>query len=295
MNNFNYLLLINPKVRHRRIIAAIERRVAELGGEIVRCTMSPDVSQTCADVKRILKSQPNIYNALVVGGDGSLHQAANCFAHTEINLGMIPSGTGNDFARHWYDKSAGFEQMLEGALRGSPIVIDLGKINDRWFINVAGVGFDGDLIQRIASRKSLLPKLRYMIAALRQLFRYQGRKLQLTLDTGAQTYERSLLFVIANSPFYGAGMRIAPQASPTSGGLSWVQIDDSRLLTKLKAFTSIYNGSHLAHPSVTSGHLKHLSIETPNLAIQLDGEPFGTTPLHCSVDVKALKLRKPLN
>ncbi len=238
-----------------------------------------------------------VKDIIVVGGDGTLHQVVNALGavHNSLAVGYVPAGTGNDFARGWFAKPYCTAEYIERALYGTPKTIDIGQVNDRYFINSVGIGFDGDLTRRLAGRKSWWPRLTYLLCALKQLFVYRGVVIEMSGSNSSLEdldKEPTLLFVAANNRYFGAGMLIAPQANYNDGQLAWVHVQECRLFKKLKSFASIYNGSHLAESVVTSGHVTAVEIKTPNIPMQTDGEFAAYTPATIRCIPNALYIRR---
>lgn len=240
---------------------------------------------------------PTVNELIVVGGDGTLHQVVNALAdsHKTLEIGYVPAGTGNDFARGWFGKKHSTAGYIERALHGKGELIDIGQVNDVYFINSVGIGFDGDLTRRLAGKKSWWPRLTYLICAVKQLFLYRGGILQVTgndvtlqsLDT-----EPTLLLVVANTRYFGAGMLIAPHAQYANEQLAWVHIKECRLFTKLRSFSSIYTGRHLTKSAVTIGHLTNGVVKTANIPMQTDGEYAGCTPATIRCVTNAICMRR---
>lgn len=251
-------------------------------------------------------------DVIVLGGDGTLHIVANCMAYSDIPMSFIPCGTGNDFARSWYGDISD-EQLLECVLDGLVTCISLGKVNQRYFINVAGLGFDGAVLQANHGRKGYFPKLSYLLQTLEHLWGYQGQTLEISaleqheprvkaecepyhepeLATLIDSCQRpSFMLAIANGKYFGGGMMIAPQARVQADTLAYCHIQDCRWSDKLINLLGIFSGSHLNAPIVVAGHIHHgLNILTTGIPMEADGEWLGLSPAQITVCPNALKLR----
>lgn len=265
-------------------------------------------------------------DVIVLGGDGTLHIVANCLAYTNIPMSFIPCGTGNDFARSWYGDISE-EQLLECVLDGQVNSISLGKVNQRYFINVAGIGFDGAVLQASQGRKSYFPKLSYLLQTLEHLWGYQGQALEVSaLNTckveakdGHGSYlapdsepghkpdgepepelaaliescqRPSFVLAIANGKYFGGGMMIAPHAHLAAPRLAYCHIQDCRWSDKLINLLRIFSGTHLNAPIVAAGQIHHgLNILTSGIPMEADGEWLGLSPAVITVQPNALKLR----
>jgi diacylglycerol kinase (ATP) len=263
-------------------------------------------------------------DVIVLGGDGTLHMVANCLAYTDVPMSFIPCGTGNDFARTWY-ADIGDEQLLECVLEGKVSSISLGKVNQRYFINVAGIGFDGAVLQASQGRKSFFPKLSYLLQTLEHLWGYQGQSLEVSALKVANDGRRSdgelsdelgpepefksqnepelaaliescqrpsFMLAIANGKYFGGGMMIAPHAHLATPRLAYCHIQDCRWSDKLINLLRIFSGAHLNAPIVQAGQIHHgFKIITSGIPMEADGEWLGLSPAEITVCPNALKLR----
>jgi diacylglycerol kinase (ATP) len=236
------------------------------------------------------------------GGDGTLGEVLDGFYSRGLNAGsngggesddrsapplpklaVLPLGTGNDFAR-----CLGIGTDLETAVRamlcGKPRRIDIGKLTmpqqrERYFINVAGCGFDAVVAARInCGFRRLRGTPAYVAAVLGTLIGYQAVPLRLVAD--GQVHERSMLLcAVANATSYGGGMHIAPHAQLDDGLFDICIIGKAGRLEFLAAFPRVFRGTHITHRKITMLRARHLRIESPTpLALLADGEIVGTTP-----------------
>ncbi|MBB1269198.1 diacylglycerol kinase family protein [Shewanella sp. SR44-3] len=265
-------------------------------------------------------------DVIVLGGDGTLHIVANCMAYSDIPMSFIPCGTGNDFARSWYGEISD-EQLLECVLYGQVSSISLGQVNQRYFINVAGVGFDGALLQASLGRKSYFPKLSYLQQTLERLWGYQGQELEVSAVNASKneaknrlrSYSKSnsefdhksacerepelaaliescqrpsFMLAIANGQYFGGGMMIAPHAHVAAPRLAYCHIQDCRWSDKLINLLRIFSGAHLDAPIVQAGQIHNgFSILSVGIPMEADGEWLGLSPAEITVHPNALKLR----
>src|SRR5690554_1057969 len=165
------LVVFNPlpqRARQRRV-QALCTALEQINRAYVLVATDANFKVTAASIKTYL---PQTRELIVVGGDGTLHQVVNTLGEEfkELEIGYIPAGTGNDFARGWFGKTLTTAGYIDRALHGQAECIDIGRVNDLYFINSVGVGFDGDLTLRLAGRKSWWPRLTYLTCALKQLF-----------------------------------------------------------------------------------------------------------------------------
>ncbi|RYG70473.1 diacylglycerol kinase family lipid kinase, partial [bacterium] len=161
---------------------------------------------------------------IAAGGDGTLGEVLNGIFGTGTKLGILPVGTGNDFART-LGIGASFETALKTLQSGAFKAVDVGHVEigdeKRYFLNVAGAGFDSRCATRINEhRPKILGKLTgtnaYIVAVLSELRCYETTQLRLELD-GRVVESRAILCAIANAQSYGGGMKVAPDADLTDG------------------------------------------------------------------------------
>ena len=216
---------------------------------------------------------------IVAGGDGSVHEAVNGIMRSsgDAALAVIPTGTGNDFAKacdiplNWEHAT----QLLADRLNANdaPRKIDLGMMNDRYFANGAGVGFDAK-VTRIASTIQLpIGDLVYVLAIIRALIDGIATP-RLTISSENISWQGPVTLVsINNGPWVGSMFHIAPMADNADGRLEVLvagPVTRRRILTLLP---KIMNGSHLEEPEISHGAVTDLIIRSDApIESQLDGE-----------------------
>ncbi|MEW6663113.1 MAG: diacylglycerol/lipid kinase family protein [Bacillota bacterium] len=216
---------------------------------------------------------------VVVGGDGTLQEVINGIDLDQILVGVIPGGTGNDFAR-----SVGIpgepSAALGVALSGREKRLDLGRIDGRYFLNIAGIGFDAQVAKEVNdSFKFLGGTKAYLAAVFKVLITYRNLPLRVEMD--AQTWEGKALFVaVGNGQYVGGGMRVVPQAVLDDGLLHLCIAGDVGKLDALATLPKIFNGAHTRHPHVYQAAAKEVTVTSPvPVSVHVDGELMGTTPV----------------
>ena len=170
-----------------------------------------------------LSKNKEVLAVVTVGGDGTAGEVAAGLTGTGKPMGIIPAGTGNDFI-----KSAGIPndpvKALDLLLSGNPMPIDTGTVNDRFFLNVCGTGFDVTVLDYAESEKEkhrgLTP---YFLGLLKAIFHYKSIQLTVTAD-GDKEEGKYLICSIANGQFIGGGIPICPAADIQDGYLDLVLI-----------------------------------------------------------------------
>ena len=236
-----------------------------------------------------------ITRVLAVGGDGTLHELVNGLAGSAVALGVLPVGTGNDFAR-----ASGFMMPAAALIAGLAGChrrrVDLGRVAGRYYINVAGVGFDAHVaatVNAMASKRG--GTLPYVGTALREAFRYRPPLLDVWAD-GAQIVRHSpcLLVAVGNTSAYGGGMRICPGARFDDGELDALLVGDVFGWQTVGLLPRVFVGRHLGHPGVRLQRARRVRIEGPaHIQLHADGEVVGGLPAEFEVAPAALTLWTP--
>jgi diacylglycerol kinase (ATP) len=242
---------------------------------------------------------------LIFGGDGTIHRHLPALVRLKLPVLIVPSGSGNDFARalklrSMRDSLHVWRDFESGKLSARPV--DLGVIvpsaspeRTHYFCCVAGCGLDS-AAARSANR---MPRwLRghggYALALLPLLLKLPAVSMRLAQINGADRTEAektTLLAAFANTQFYGDGMRIAPEADFADGKLDVCRIGTLNPLKLLSLFPTVYFGRHLLVPEVEYSRAErvHVQTETP-IEIYADGEYVCETPAEISVAAGALRV-----
>ncbi len=224
----------------------------------------------------------NCDRVVAVGGDGTVNEVANALIGTEVALGVVPVGTGNDYARTLHLPSDPVE-AAKTAIEGATRRVDVGRVEGKKdFVNIAGVGFDAEVMTRFNSpgpiTRALPVKARYYLSILRTFASYRGTRARLTLDGQVRTVDNLLLLAVGCAEYYGAGMHILPDADLQDGlfDLAWGQ--DVRLKDLSKLMGLIYHGKHVGHANVRMARAKRVEVSCePATKFHLDGDVLGAT------------------
>jgi diacylglycerol kinase (ATP) len=207
----------------------------------------------------------------VLGGDGTWSKVAGALAEArgECRLALLNGGTGNDFTKSFAAPAADPLAMAALAVEGPDRPVDMGRLDGRLFLNVAGFGFDAAVLAAMDGQRRSGREATYVSAAIRQLFGYAG----VEIDAGAAGARRMLLFAIANGRSFGGSFRIAPHADVGDGLLDAIAIADVSPLRRLPLFAAAMRGTHLALAGVTERRARRFSLAfgSPPL-YQADGE-----------------------
>lgn len=216
---------------------------------------------------------------VVAGGDGSIHEASNGIlrAGGGAALGVIPSGTGNDFAKacdiplDWEHASRLLADRLSADQR--PRKIDVGQFNDRFFVNGAGIGFDAKVTRVAKSIQLPLGDLVYLLAIFKTMMDGIATP-HLQIHADGYSWEGPLtLAAISNGPWIGGMFRIAPMASNADGKLELLIAKPVTRRRILRLLPKLMKGSHLNETDIEHRSVTQLKIHsTSPLPSHLDGE-----------------------
>lgn len=230
---------------------------------------------------------------VVCGGDGTLHHVVRGLPLETSVLGIIPSGSGDDLARVLglpRDPTAACDVILDGMVRQ----IDVALANNIRYLGVAGLGFDSEVARYANEHAGLLRgSLIYLWAIVRVLPRFKPKRV--TLRTGEAAAAHELMFaVVANSPQYGGGIRIAPTAQLGDGLLDMYMVERCSRLTLLETLPSAYRGKHVTSGFVRSARGSRFSFESETpLDVYADGEFITTTPVEFRLAHEKLRVTVP--
>jgi YegS/Rv2252/BmrU family lipid kinase len=230
---------------------------------------------------------------LVAGGDGSIHEVVNGILRTgnSVELGVIPIGTGNDFAKacsipvQWEDAV----QELAGRLRSNTPArqIDAGRMNDRYFANGAGIGFDAKVNRIARDIRWRIGDLVYLVAILKGMVDGVITP-QVTIKFSGQTIEGPITLAnVSNGAWVGGMFHIAPMARNDDGELDLILAGPVSRLRILALLPKLIQGSHIEQPEITHARLTRCQITTATaVPSHLDGE---VQPLQTHFDFEIMK------
>ncbi len=219
----------------------------------------------------------------IVGGDGTLNFFVNKYPQQKLPMVVWNGGTGNDF--HWllYGKLT-YEEQMEIALSASPKPYDIGRCNEKYFLNGIGIGFEGAVAQSVHGKKKLPGKTSFLIAVLKKIFAYSSSSYRLTSAETGLKEGRNLLISIMNGRRAGGGFHIAPASAADDGLLDVVAVDQLHPFLRLRYLPVIEKGKHLHLPFVHHFTTKKIRIESGSVILaHADGEPFSADTLEIEV------------
>jgi diacylglycerol kinase (ATP) len=235
---------------------------------------------------------------VAVGGDGTWSNVGNAILASErpVELGLVPGGTGCDLAKSLGIPARDIHACCHIILGGETRAIDVGRIEDRHFLNIAGFGYDVAVLEDSWSVRYLEGSLLYLYCALRQLGSYSGFEVETELDGRSTGRRAKLMVIVANARVFGGGFKVAPWADLGDGRLDVVSFANMGFAGRVSALVRLLAGRHAAHPQVEreSAARMVLRFDTPP-AYETDGEWNQARSAEISLEAVpgALRVRVP--
>lgn len=239
---------------------------------------------------------------LAMGGDGTFQGLANAAFGSDILLGILPAGGGNDFA-----VALGLPEnpvaAAEAILRGQPRWVDLVRVRtadgrERLYVGGGGVGLDAEAAGYASGMYRRLPgRLRYVAAALRALRGFAPLQVREEFpESDLPPIESKVLLAgVLNTPTYGAGLRLAPEAQISDGWIDAVFVNDLSLWRVLKLLPRLLRSGELRIPEVTRIRAKRVELTTSRPCMfHGDGEIIGPAPVEIEVAPHAVQVLTPV-
>lgn len=216
------------------------------------------------------------------GGDGTVNEVAKGIAKSErkIPVAILSAGTVNDFANHMGlpRNMDDFFQMIKDE---NILNVDLGKVNDEYFINVAASGLLTNVGYQVQPEaKAVFGRMAYYMEGVKELPKQKFDPVRVSFVSEEYTKEEDiLLFLISNSASIGGFKKLAPDANVSDGYLDVVIIKKSEVGDLAQIFVNIFKGDHVHHPNVEYFKTKRLEVDTEeDITIDIDGEYGGNLP-----------------
>lgn len=274
------LVILNPAANHGKMDrhrTLMRSRAEQEKAEYIETTAPREAEQ------RAQQAAAQKRPVIIVGGDGSVHEAVNGILSSgqHVPLGIVAAGSGNDFAWNTLKLPRDPAAAIERAFNGRLVEVDAGIVNGRYFANSFSIGLDADIAVAAGSLKKYLRlsgMTLYYTSTLRQMFFGYHRCpwLKFSLDDGrdqCDPEQRFVLMAVTNGPTYGAGFRINPTADHTDGLFDICTISYRPLMRALRMLPIVQRGEHTGLPEVTFYRARTVHVESRNAVhIQMDGE-----------------------
>ena len=209
---------------------------------------------------------------LSIGGDGTALEVAQGLAGSQTALGVIPAGTGNDFAKALGSPRKPLD-ALEFILTHPALPTDAGEVNGRMFLNEIGTGFDVSVLDYAAKAKKycrgLLP---YLYGVVRTLFRFRAVPITYSVEGAAPVTVEAFVAAVGNGGVIGGGIPIAPKARPDDGLLDVVIVGKIPPRLLAPRLLGLMRGKVLSFPETRYVRAATVSFSAPGMRLNVDGE-----------------------
>jgi len=242
---------------------------------------------------------------VAVGGDGTINEVVNGLMppggdRAGAVLGVVITGRGSDLART-IGIPSDYREACARLAGERTMTVDLGLVTfyhegqeqQRYFVNVGGGGFDGEVAHRANRAPNFMGgTIPYLTSLVSTLFAYRNKAIELILDDQEPIRKVVNSVVVANCQFFGGGMRVAPDADPNDGFFDVIVIGDIDKIEYLMTVPKVYDGTHITHPQVDTYRARRVEVcsEQP-LLLQVEGEVCGQSPITFEIIPSALQIR----
>jgi YegS/Rv2252/BmrU family lipid kinase len=279
-----YLFVINP-VSGKGNALHLVKKVFDNIKDYLNYDIFITTPEHYASQVRLLISKEKFTHVIAVGGDGTANEVLNAVIHTDAVMGILPFGSGNDFARN-LDLPNKTKEIIEMLTSNKIKKIDCGKAGDTYFLNYISFGLDSE-INRIADlyKSSLPAETAYIVAVFHALIKHRSKHMIINGEP-----KHIHLLAIHNGRFYGGGIPMNPRADCQDGKLNLIYVDKMWKIKILLIFPTIFMGLHHKFKEVHFSKIKKLTIDTKDTILTaMDGENFNLTfPLNIEVHPQAV-------
>ncbi len=308
------LIIVNPKSAG----GGTENRWAQTASDLAKHfgAFNVDFTRKRGDGIKLAKDAATSGTKFIIacGGDGTINEVANGILQSgeDVELGILPSGTGGDFRRTLNIPNAARDAakvLHEGATK----TIDAGKVTffnhqneqaSRYFLNVSSFGLSAAINERVKAQNTLdwLPvsairgKASFALSTLQEVFESEFMTIRVSFDGNEAKLLNTINFCVANARYFGGGMKIAPDAKINDGFFDVVNIGDIKTAKILLNAYRLYSGSHLELAEVKSTLAQKIEVSPANkqtIFLETDGELPGRLPAIYEIVPRALKIRAP--
>lgn len=275
-------LIYNPssgREESKRRLADILQRLDAAGIETTTHATEGKGDATKSAIEAVGRDNDMI---IAAGGDGTLNEVIQGLSIMDNRppLGIIPFGTTNDFARalgiprHW-------EDACDIIIQQETRPVDVGRANDKYFINIAGGGSLTELTYEVPSRlKTMIGQLAYYMKGLeKMIFQLRPTELHMKIAGHGEFHEEFMMFLITNTNSVGGFEKLAPGASIEDGMLDIIMLKKCNIAEFIRVVSMALRGEHVLDPNVIHLRSNHIEISSPDhVQLNLDGEFGGTLP-----------------
>ena len=268
-----YMLIVNPEAGSGKTMKVLPQIENILRTKKVEYEFH--FTQEPRHATELVKEIGSQFDVIVsVGGDGTINEVINGLPDFKIPFGMIPIGTGNDFARSCSIPYNSLEEAIQILMNHDVKNIDVGEVNGRKFVNVLGMGFEGQANWNGRKIDFIKGALRYILAIIYTLIAYKRIPMKLTLDKKVLD-DDIYLVSIGNGWNVGGGLQLTPKAKLDDGLFDICYVKEISRWRVVTQFAKLSNGTITDLDEVEMYQAKHIKVEsTAVIPIHFDGEIF---------------------
>lgn len=285
-----YAFIVNPAAgsgRSMKAIPVIEEEMNRRG--VAYRMLLTERPGHATELAKAVCMEADCEGVIAVGGDGTAYEVACGLLDSEVPMGIIPVGTGNDFI-----KTVGTpkdpKQALDFILTHPARPVDVGRLNDRMFLNVSGTGFDVKVLECMEDAKKVVHGIwPYLVGIVRAIFRYQPVHVAWTVD-GEAGEKDVLLCAVANGRYIGGGIPICPKAEPDDGLLDLIVVDNKPRWMIPFYLPGLLMGRVLRFPFAKHLRCREVVMTAPGMHLNVDGEVQLVDQVKFSVLIGRLRM-----
>ncbi len=293
----NIALVVNPAARsgaHTHAATRATERLRELG-HTVTVISGGSAEATSELIRATVDAAPDA--VVVAGGDGTISLALPHLAATGIPLGIVPMGTGNDFATHLGIPELDPVRAADVIAAGATADVDLARVTtddgrERFYATVLASGFDSYVNDRANRMRWPRGHMRYNIAILIEFLFLKESRYAIEVD-GRRVEGPFLVVSVGNTRAYGGGIPICPDADAADGLLDVTAVRPAGRIKLLQLLRSVYKGTHLARAEVETHRGGRIRLEAPGITAYADGDPIAELPATVDIARGALRVLVP--
>ena len=291
-------VLTNPMAGHGNAPHAAERAVTrfqELGIDVV-AIVGRDGAHARELAAQAVADGTDAF--VVIGGDGVIRLALQVLARSDIPLGIVPAGTGNDHAREFALPTADPAAAVDVIAAGRTETVDLGLIrgpdgSQTWFGTIAATGFDSLVSDRVNRMRWPHGRMRYNVAMIAEITQLRPLPFRLVFDGQREIVADLTLAAFGNTRSYGGGMLICPNADHSDGMLDVTMVRAGSRTKLIRLFPTVFTGTHIDLDEVTTERARTVTVESPRINAYADGDYVCPLPVEISAVPAALKILVP--
>lgn len=299
-------IIVNPRSGRGRAARLLPQVSAQLASALPHSQLRVVRTRNYADARErayatVAASEPPQAGErpdvlVMMGGDGMASLGLNACAGTHVQLGVIPAGTGDDFARGVgipRDPLAAARAVGSGLTRRIDLTLAAGQIADgsqqRYVGSVVSSGYDARVNHRVNHGRLNLGSVSYASAVLLEIAKLDPINYRLTID-GKYREEQAILVAVGNAGYVGGGIHLCPQADPADGLLDLTLIGPVSRLTLIRLFPLLFRGDFISHPAITHLRATEVLLDGDELVPMADGEDLGKAPLRLTCEPGVLEI-----